>query len=40
MFATVPEGAAYANVCATPAGRATVWFDEVFFAEVSYDRAP
>jgi len=40
MFATVPEGAAYANVCATPAGRAIVWFDEVFFAEVSYHSAP
>ncbi len=39
MFVTVPEGAAYANVCATPAGRSIVWFDEVFFATVSYDAA-
>jgi hypothetical protein len=40
MFATVPEGAAYANACVTPAGDSVVWFDEVFFAQVSYDSGP
>lgn len=36
MLVTVPEGAAYANVCAVPDAGATLWFDDVFFADVSY----